>query len=70
LQRSKKERTACYKHHSVPLLKGAFHSEKYESSFYEITYYCSGQLRILGLTSRAMVLAKTTIPAKKVDNDS
>jgi len=28
LQRSKKERTACYKHHSVSHLKGACHSKK------------------------------------------
>ena len=47
LQRSKKERTVCYKHHRVPHLKGECQIEKYASSFHEITY-CSGQLRILG----------------------
>ena len=40
----------CYKHQCVSYLKGACHSEKYESSFHEIAYYCSGQLRILGST--------------------
>ena len=48
LQRSKKERAACYKDHRVHHLKGECHSEKYASSFHEMTYYCRGQLRILG----------------------
>ena len=37
------------KHHRVPHRKGTCHSEKYASSSHEMTYYCSGQLSILGL---------------------